>query len=359
MTAFDMGPIAHTDPSLAAAARARIDDLTKPRGSLGRIEALAERLYAIAGGLPAHAYQRRAIVIGAGDHGVADDGVSAYPPEVTAQMVGGFLAGTAAINAFARAVRAEVYVANFGVRAPLAPHPRLLDVNAGRGTASLARGPAIPREQLPAVLAAGSAAFTAVRERAAFDVLALGEMGIGNTTSAAAIVAAFTGLPAAEVVGRGTGIDDERLARKVTIVERAVARCRTRDWDEVASEVGGYEIVGLAGMMLCAARARIPIVLDGFIVAAAALIAAAIAPAVLDYCIAAHRSQEAGHVHALAALGLEPLLDLDLRLGEASGAALALPIVEAAARMICEMQTFAEAGVATESDAPLPETLER
>lgn len=359
MSVFDAAPIARTDPALAAAARARIDDLTKPRHSLGRIEALAERLYAIAGGLPAHCYQQRAIVIGAGDHGVADDGVSAYPAEVTAQMVGGFLAGTAAINAFARAVRAEVYVANFGVRAPLPPHPRLLDVNAGRGTASLAHGPAIPRDALPDVLAAGAAAFTAVRERHAFDVLALGEMGIGNTTSAAAIVAALTGVPAADVVGRGTGIDDERLARKIAIVERAVGRCRTRAWDEVASEVGGYEILGLAGMMLCAARARIPIVLDGFIVAAAALIAAAIAPAVLDYCIAAHRSQEPGHAHALAALGLEPLLDLDLRLGEASGAALALPIVEAAARMICEMRTFAEAGVSTESDSPLPETLER
>jgi nicotinate-nucleotide--dimethylbenzimidazole phosphoribosyltransferase len=273
-------------------------------------------------------------------------------------MVGGFLHGTAAINAFARAVRAEVYVANFGVRETLPPHARLLDVNVGRGTASLAHGPAIPRGMLPAALAAGSSAFSAVRERHAFDVLALGEMGIANTTSAAAIVAAFTGLPAAAVVGRGTGIDDERLTRKTEIVARAVARCRSRAWDDVASEVGGFEIVGLAGMMLCAARARIPIVLDGFIVAAAALIAAAIAPGVLDYCIAAHRSQEPGHAHALNALGLVPLLDLDLRLGEASGAALALPIVEAAARMVCEMQTFAEAGVSTES-AGAPEVLER
>jgi len=355
----DAGGIARTDPALAQAARERIDNLTKPRHSLGRIEHLAERLYAIAGGLPTHYFQQRAIVIGAGDHGVADDGVSAYPSDVTAQMVGGFLHGSAAINAFARAVRAEVYVADFGVRTPLPPHPRLLDVNVGRGTASLAHGPAIPRAQLPEVLAAGSAAFTAVRERHAFDVLALGEMGIGNTTAAAAIVAAFTGAPAAAVVGRGTGIDDERLARKIAIVERAVARCRTRAWDEIASEVGGYEIVGLAAMMLRAARERVPIVLDGYIVAAAALIAAAIAPAVLDYCIAAHRSQEPGHAIALSALGLEPLLDLDLRLGEASGAALALPIVEAAARMICEMQTFAEAGVSTESEAPLPETLER
>ena len=206
------------------------------------------------------------------------------------------------------------------------------------------------------MLAAGIAAFDAVRARGPFDVLALGEMGIGNTTSAAAIVAAFTGAPAAQVVGRGTGIDDARLAHKVAVVADAVARCRDFTWDEIAAEVGGFEIVGLAAMMLCAARERIPIVLDGFIVAAAALIASAIAPAVLDYCIAAHRSQEPGHRLALAALGLEPLLDLDLRLGEASGAALVLPIVEAAARMVREMHTFAEAGVSTEAG---PAVLER
>jgi nicotinate-nucleotide--dimethylbenzimidazole phosphoribosyltransferase len=359
MTPADARGIARPDPALAAAARERLDQLTKPRGSLGRIERLAEQLYAIAGGLPAHAFTRRAIIIGAGDHGVADDGVSAYPADVTAQMVGGFLHGTAAINAFARAVGAEVYVADFGVRTPSPAHPRLLDVNVGRGTANLAHGPAIPRERLNDVLAAAETAFARVRERHGFAVLALGEMGIGNTTSAAAIVAAFTGTPAAAVVGRGTGIDDARLARKIAIVEGAVRRCGTRAWDEIASEVGGYEIVGLAGLMLCAARERIPIVLDGYIVSAAALIAAAIAPAVLDYCIAAHRSQEPGHRIALDALGLVPLLDLDLRLGEASGAALALPIVEAAARMICEMKTFAEAGVATESDVAAPEAPSR
>jgi nicotinate-nucleotide--dimethylbenzimidazole phosphoribosyltransferase len=177
-------------------------------------------------------------------------------------------------------------------------------------------------------------------------------MGIGNTTSAAAIVAAFTGVPAAQVTGRGTGIDDRRLARKIAAIESALARCGDDTWEAIASEAGGYEIVGLAGVMLAAAQARIPIVLDGFIVSAAALIAAAIAPHVLDYCIAAHRSHEPGHAVALEALGLMPLLDLDLRLGEASGAALALPLVEAAARMVREMHTFAEAGVATE-DATL------
>jgi nicotinate-nucleotide--dimethylbenzimidazole phosphoribosyltransferase len=335
------------DPAAAAAARERIDQLTKPVGSLGRIEDLAVQLAAIAGGTPPHAYERRAILIGAGDHGVAADGVSAYPPEVTAQMVGGFLAGFAAISAFARTAHAPVFVANFGVREPLGTHPQLLDVNVGYGTANLAKRAAIKHTDLGYVLAAGTAAFDEVRERAPFDVLALGEMGIGNTTSAAAIVAAFTGKPVQNVVGRGTGIDDERLARKIAAIERALARCNDFTWDEIASEMGGYEIVALAGVILCAARARIPVVLDGFIVAAAALIAGAIAPAALGYCIAAHRSHEPGHAVALEALGLRPLLDLELRLGEGSGAALALPLIESAARMIREMKTFAEAGVAT------------
>ncbi len=340
--------IAATDPAVAQAARARIDQLTKPRGSLGRIEALAVQLCAIAGGVPAHNFERRAILVGAADHGVATAGVSAYPPEVTAQMVGGFFGGTAAIGAFARAVRAEVYVANFGVRVPLAPHDRLIDVSAGPGTANLAREPAIARDALEGVLDAGAKAFELLRARVPFDVLALGDMGIGNTTSAAAIVAAFTGEPARATAGRGTGVDDAGLERKIAAIEAGLARCSEFGWDEIASEVGGFEIVGLAGVMLAAAAARIPIVLDGFIVGAAALIAADIAPGVLDYCIAAHRSQEPGHTIALAALKLEPLLDLDLRLGEASGAALALPLIEAAARMVREMKTFAEAGVATE-----------
>jgi nicotinate-nucleotide--dimethylbenzimidazole phosphoribosyltransferase len=335
------------DANAAAAARERIDNLTKPVGSLGRIEELAVQLCGIAGGVPAHAYERRTILIGAGDHGVAEAGVSAYPADVTAQMVGGFLGEIAAISAFARTVRADVYVANFGVRVPLEPHLRLIDVHCGYGTANLARRPAIARADLGYVLAAGVAAFDEVAERAPFDVLALGEMGIANTTSAAAIVAAFTGKPVLSVVGRGTGIDDARFAHKVNVVERALARIQDFTWEQIASEVGGYEIVGLAGVILSAARARVPVVLDGFIVAAAALIAGAIAPHALDYCIAAHRSREPGHALALAALGLRPLFELDLALGEATGAALALPLIEAAARMVREMRTFAEAGVAT------------
>src|ERR1700694_1645949 len=184
--------IVSVDAAVATAARERIDQLTKPVGSLGKIETLAVRLCAMAGGVPTHHYERRAILIGAGNHGVAADGVSAYPPEVTAQMVGGFLAGFAAINTFARAVRADVYVANFGVREALAPHPALLDVNVGYGTLHLARRPALKREDLGYTIAAGIAAFDEIVERKPFDIIALGEMGIGNSTSAAAIVAAFT-----------------------------------------------------------------------------------------------------------------------------------------------------------------------
>jgi nicotinate-nucleotide--dimethylbenzimidazole phosphoribosyltransferase len=339
--------IAPADPLVLASARERIDNLTKPVRSLGRIEELAVRLCGIAGGIPEHAFERRAILVGAGDHGVAEEGVSAYPAEVTVQMVGGFLAGGAAISAFARAVDAELYVADFGVRAKLDAHPRLIDVHCGYGTANLARRAAIPRHDLGYVLAAGIAAFDELRERTPFEVLALGEMGIANTTPAAAIVAAFSRKPVSLVVGRGTGIDDVRLAAKISAIERALARLQDFTWDEIASELGGYEIVGLAGVILSAARARVAVVLDGFIVAAAALIAGAIAPAALDYCIAAHRSREPGHAIALDELRLEPLFALDLALGEASGAALALPLIEAAARMVREMKTFAEAGVAT------------
>jgi nicotinate-nucleotide--dimethylbenzimidazole phosphoribosyltransferase len=335
------------DAAAAAAARERIDSLTKPVRSLGRIEDLAVRLCAIAGGVPAHAYERRAILVGAADHGVADDGVSAYPAEVTAQMVGAFLADFAAISAFGRTARAVVYVADFGVRVASASHPRLIDVRCGPGTKNLAREAAIGRDAVDAVLEAGARAFDAVRLSTPLDVIAVGEMGIANTTSAAAIVAALTGASPGQVVGRGTGIDDERLARKIGVVEGALQRVDPADWESVAAEVGGFEIVGLAGVILAAARAGIPIVLDGYIVSAAALLARAIAPQSTDYCIAAHRSREAGHRIALQALGLDPLLDLDLALGEATGAALALTLVEAAARMVREMKTFAEAGVAT------------
>ncbi|MBV8636847.1 MAG: nicotinate-nucleotide--dimethylbenzimidazole phosphoribosyltransferase [Candidatus Eremiobacteraeota bacterium] len=337
------------DGAAARAARERIDQLTKPIGSLGRIEELAERLAAIHGGLPP-VYQRRAILVGAGDHGVTVEGISAYPAEVTPQMVGAFLAEFAAINAFARVSRAEVFVADFGVATPLPKHDRLIDLNVGLGTRNLAREAAMTDAELDRALRAGMEAFAYIRERVSPEIIALGEMGIGNSTSAAAMIAAFTEAAAETVVGRGTGIDDETLRRKTAIVDEAATRLRGADWRVIAREVGGYEIVGLAGALLAAAQARVPVILDGFIVSAAALLASRIASESVGYCIAAHRSREQGHAVALRHLGLVPLFDLDLRLGEASGAALAFPLCEAAARMVREMKTFAEAGVATATE---------
>jgi nicotinate-nucleotide--dimethylbenzimidazole phosphoribosyltransferase len=338
--------VIEVDRAAAAAGRERVDRLTKPVGSLGRIEDVAVRLCGIAGRVVDTPYASPAILIGAGDHGVTAEGVSAYPAEVTPQMVGAFCAGIAAVNAFARAVRADVYVANFGVRADLPPHERLIDVRVGRGTNNLAKTDAMSEDDVERALAAGIAAVDAVFSRGTYDVLALGEMGIGNTTSAAAIVMACVGVSAKAVTGRGTGIDDEALGHKRRIVADAVGRIGGASWKRIAAAVGGYEIVGLAGAILAAAARRVPIVLDGYIVASAALLAKQIAPASIGYCFAAHRSQEPGHKIALDALGLVALFDLDLRLGEASGAALALPIVDAASRMIAEMKTFAEAGVA-------------
>lgn len=343
---FDIS-IPPVDRAAARAAHERIGQLTKPMGSLGRIEELAEWLAAIHGGPPPSPYDRRAIVIGAGDHGVTAEGVSAYPSEVTSQMVGAFVAGFAAINAFARVARADVFVANFGVAVDLPENDRLFDVAIARGTRNFAREAAMSRDDVAAALAAGVEVFARVQTIADPQILALGDMGIGNTTAAATMICALAEAEPEDVVGRGTGIDDETLRRKLAVVESATARVRGADWETIASEVGGYEIVGLAGVLLAAAKAGVPILLDGFIVGAAALLARAIAPTSIEYCIAAHRSREAGHAIVLRSLGLVPLFDLDLRLGEASGAALAFPLAEAAARMLVEMKTFAEAGVST------------
>jgi nicotinate-nucleotide--dimethylbenzimidazole phosphoribosyltransferase len=339
------------DSAAALSARERIDNLTKPVGSLGRIEELAERLAAIHGGLPP-VFDRRAIIVGAGDHGVTAEGVSAYPSEVTPQMVGAFLGGFAAINAFARVARAEVFVANFGVASALPSHERLIDVAIARGTRNFAREAAMPDTHVDAALAAGADVFERVRLRFNPEIVALGEMGIGNSTSAAAMICSLTGASPEDVVGRGTGVDDEGLRRKLSVVSHAAERLRGADWRTIAGAVGGYEIVGLAGVLLAAAQRRLPVLLDGFIVSAAALLAARMAPDAIGYCIAAHRSRELGHAVALRELGLVPLFDLDLRLGEASGAALAFPLCEAAARMVREMKTFAEAGVST-ADEPI------
>ncbi len=335
------------DRAVAALARERVDNLTKPLGSLGRIESLAIQLSAIAGALPARAYTKKAVVVGAADHGVSLEAVSAYPAEVTLQMIGGFLGGHAAINTFCRAVGADLLVVDFGTREPRIAAPALLNFRIGAGSANLAREPALTADEVDAALAAGIALFEEHIEPLGYDVLAIGEMGIANTTSASAIIAALTRSTVEDVVGRGTGIDEAGLARKTAVLRAALARFAARDWFSVARELGGFEILGLTGVLLAAARRRMPIVLDGFITSASALLAREIAPPAREYFIAAHRSQEPGHRLALEALALTPLFDLELRLGEGTGAALALPLLEAASRMISEMKTFAEASVAT------------
>ncbi|TAM61243.1 nicotinate-nucleotide--dimethylbenzimidazole phosphoribosyltransferase [bacterium] len=340
--------IAGVKPAAAAAiaaARERQAQLTKPAGSLGALEELSVRLAGMHGGTPPAGYARRALIVMAGDHGVAADGVSAYPSEVTAQMLRGFLGGTAAICAIARSCGVRIYVADLGVKGHGIDDPRLMMLNVGRGTQSIARGPAMLREQARRALERGAEAFERVASEGV-DLFAVGEMGIGNTTPASALTAAVTGRGEQDICGRGTGIDDERLARKREIVARAVARVAPdADGVTLLAELGGFEIGGMAGAMLAAARAGIPVVLDGFIATAAALVAQRLVPASTDWMIAAHRGAEPGHTHALAQLGLHPLLELDLRLGEGTGAALAMPLVDAAARTLREMATFAEAGV--------------
>jgi nicotinate-nucleotide--dimethylbenzimidazole phosphoribosyltransferase len=340
-------------------ARRRQASLTKPPGSLGRLEELSLQLAAATGLLPPPV-ARKAVLVMAADHGVAEEGVSAYPAEVTAQMVGNFLRGGAAINVLARLAGARVTVADLGVRGgegfrePLeragGPGLRLVRSPIGPGTANMARGPAMSREEAERALRAGLRIALEEVERG-LDMLATGDMGIGNTTAASALVSAFTGLAPRAVTGRGTGVDDRGLERKIAAIERALAvnRPDPRDPLDVLSKVGGFEIAGLAGAILGAASRRVPVVVDGFISGAAALVASEIAPQVKPYLIAAHRSVEVGHGPLLERLSIRPLLSLELRLGEGTGAVLAFHLIEAAARILGEMATFAEAGVAGRS----------
>ncbi len=342
------------DRAAQAAAQARQDVLTKPQGSLGRLETLSIQLAGIQG-RPLPRVERKAVIVLAADHGIAAEGVSAYPSEVTAQMVLNFLRGGAAINVLARQAGARVVVADVGVAADLPAHPDLIARKIAPGTANFAQGPAMSRAQAARAIETG---IELLAEEAArgLDLVATGEMGIGNTTPASAIAALYTGQPVAAVTGRGTGVDDEGLARKIAVIERALARHRPDPADPlgVLAAVGGFEIGAIAGVCLGAAARRIPVVVDGFISAAGALIAAALCPAVRPYLIASHLSVERGHGPVWEALGLRPLLDLDLRLGEGSGAVLAFHLVEAACRLLAEMATFADAGVSGPQHADEP-----
>jgi nicotinate-nucleotide--dimethylbenzimidazole phosphoribosyltransferase len=336
--------VAPVDRDATAKAQTRLDRKTKPRGSLGRLEELACRLAAVYGTADP-ALPSRAVVVMAADHGVADEGVSAYPQEVTAQMVKNFLTGGAAINVLARQHGARVVVADLGTKCPVSL-PRVRACRLGAGTANFTRGPAMSRETAVRALEIGIGLAEELAEEGV-GLLGVGDMGIGNTTASSAITAALTGLPPGQVTGRGTGIDDGRLSLKVDVVERAlrVNRPDPADALDVLAKVGGFEIAGLAGVMLGAAVRRVPVLLDGFITGAAALAAVRLCPPVRDYLVASHRSIEPGHEAILGHLGLRPLLDLDLRLGEGTGAVLAMGLAEAALRILREMATFESAGV--------------
>ena len=356
---IDRAVAAIAPPDEAAAGRAaeRQERLTKPPGSLGRLEALATRIAGITGD-DRPRLEQRLVVVAAGDHGVARLGVSAYPQEVTAQMVANFAAGGAAINVLAAHAGARVRVVDAGVVAETPEAAGLLRLRLGPGTDDITQGPAMPRALAERAVAEGVALFEAERNGDGVDIVACGEMGIANSTAAAAIVAAVTGRPPRAVTGRGTGIDGQRFETKVAAIERALATNAPdpSDGTGLLAALGGFEIGVLAGVYLAAAAAPVPAVIDGLISGVAALVAVAIAPHTQAHMIASHRSLEPGHAATLEHLRLEPLLDLGLRLGEGTGAALGITLCVAACRLLDEMATFDEAGVDDSDDVVAPES---
>lgn len=340
-----LGQIQPLDTVLRKQAQVRLDRLTKPLGSLGRLEELAAQYVAITGEIKP-TIPRGVVFTFAADHGVALEGVSAYPREVTPQMVLNFLRGGAGVNVLARHAGVDVRVVDIGVDYEFGTVPGLFDRKIMKGTRNLSVEPAMTRNQAEQSLLVGiELATDAVRE--GVGLIGTGEMGIGNTTPSAAITAVMTRRAVADVTGRGTGIDEAGHARKVRVIQTALDRHRLDPTDslDVLAKVGGLEIGGLAGLILGASAARIPVVLDGFIAGAAALIAVGLQPSCRDYLIASHRSVEEGHRVLLDHLSLKPLLDLDLRLGEGTGACLGIDLVYAAIKIFTEMATFGEAGV--------------
>jgi nicotinate-nucleotide--dimethylbenzimidazole phosphoribosyltransferase len=323
--------------------QSRIDRQAKPQGSLGRLEEFARRYVAITG---REDVRRKAVFTFAGDHGVVEEGVSAFPREVTPQMVLNFLDGGAAINALARSVGAEVVVVDMGVDYDFSPMEGLLLKKVAKGTANFARGPAMTRRQAIESLETGiEIAFSCKEE--GIDLVGTGDMGIGNTTPSTAIAAAFTGLSVAKLTHRGTGIGDAALARKIVVIEEGLKLNAPDPADpvDVLAKVGGFEIGGIAGLVLGCAACGIPVVVDGFISTAGALIASELHPGVRDYIFAAHQSVEIGHGAMLERIGQRPILNLDMRLGEGTGGALAMGLIEASLRALREIRTFDDAGV--------------
>lgn len=332
------------DQKKMAEAKERLDSLTKPVGSLGKLEEIAIKLAGITGDVFARVDQKVHIIMAA-DHGVAVEGVSAFSQEVTIQMVNNILNGGAAINVLARQAAAEITIVDIGVAGDVSAE-KLINRKIKRGTDNLIKGPAMTREEAVASLETGIEVVNELIDKGA-NLVGTGEMGIGNTTSSSAILAAITGLPLDEIVGFGSGIDQERLIHKKKIIKEALKKNRPdiNDSIDILAKVGGLEIGGMAGVMLGAAGRRVPVLIDGLISGAAALIAQKLAPEITGYFISSHKSVEPGHSKIYKQLGLNPMLEMNMRLGEGTGAILAMNLVEAAARIIKEMATFAEAQV--------------
>jgi nicotinate-nucleotide--dimethylbenzimidazole phosphoribosyltransferase len=333
------------NPELLQQAQAKLDNKTKPPGSLGRLEEFARRMAAIAGSLEPDA-SKKVIFTFAGDHGVTEEGVSLYPSEVTSQMVFNFLNGGAGVNVLSRHVGAEVRVVDVGVDFDFGDTPGMLHKKVARGTANLAKGPAMSRDEMLSAMTVGIELADRCKTEG-ITLVGTGEMGIGNTTPSSAIIAAISGKTVREVTHRGTGIDDSALENKVRVIEQGLAINKPDPADplDVLAKVGGLEIAAIAGLVLGCAANSIAVVIDGFISTAGALIAAELHPNVADYIFAAHKSVEVGHGFMLDRIGAEPILDLNFRLGEGTGAALAMSLIEAGVKVIREMATFDEAGV--------------
>jgi nicotinate-nucleotide--dimethylbenzimidazole phosphoribosyltransferase len=331
-----------------AAAQKHLDNLTKPPGSLGRLEEFARRLVAITENRKP-SLDKKVIFTLAGDHGVVAEGVSAYPKEVTPQMVFNFLRGGAGINVLARHAGSEIVVVDIGVDHDFGEVEGLLNMKVMKGTRNFAKGPAMTRDEAVKCVESGIELANGYSKKG-YKIIGTGDMGIGNTTPSSAIASVLTGTPVSEVTGKGTGISDEALLRKIKVIEDAIRLNKPdpKDAIDVLSKVGGTEIGGIAGVILGAASNRIPVIIDGFISTAGALVAYTIEPAVRDYMFAAHNSVERGHRVMLERMGLAPIVDLGLRLGEGTGAALAMLMIEAGLKIYKEMATFQEAGVSDE-----------
>lgn len=336
--------IGELDREAMARAQTRMDSLLKPPGSLGRLEEIAVKLAGITG-KPFPVIKKKSVIVMAGDHGVVAEGVSAAPQEITYQILPRFVDGTGGIGVLARHAGARVVVVDIGVARPV-DRPGVIVRKIRAGTGNIARGPAMTREEAAQAICVGIELSQAeIRDGA--DLIATGDMGIGNTTPSSAILCAMAGTPVDEAVGRGTMVNDEVLERKRRVVAQAMSVNQPDPTDplDVLAKVGGLEIAGLAGVILGAAAQRVPVLLDGFITGAAALIAAGLCPRAREFMLASHLSEERAHRHMLTALGLKPLLDFNLRLGEGTGAALAMPVVEASVKVLKEMATFGEAEV--------------